>query len=162
MKHVLHILKNILIWIFASFITVIIGVTAQTQFVLSRLPELGADISLIERLSMTVYDLRYLGQTYGFFIFIALGLSFLIAGLIFQLVKFGRAFIYALAGGAAVFVLLFTIKAKFFNIHILAGARDFSGLTLQVIAGILGGLLFAHLSRKLISHKKSPANNEAL
>lgn len=132
----------------ATLLAILIGVISQTHFILSRLSGLGVDISLSKRLSMTAYDIFYLGKPYGLFLFIAFGIAFLVAGLLFKFIKWGRTLIYTVAGGVAVFVLLFAIKSAFFNIHILAGARDFPGLMLQIIAGLLSGLLFAKISQK--------------
>lgn len=136
----------IIAWFLAGLLAIFIGVVSQTQFVLGRMADLGVDISLTERLSMTLYDLRYLGQFYGLFLFIALAIAFLAAGLVYYFTKFGRPIIYTIAGGVGVFVLLFAMKARFFNIHLIAGARDFPGITFQVIAGLLAGLVFAKLS----------------
>ena len=60
----------------AVLTTVILGVSLQTQNVLARLEGIGADIGVADRLSMTVYDLQYLGSRYVIFVGIALTLAF--------------------------------------------------------------------------------------
>lgn len=139
-------------WILAALFTVLLGVSLQTQMVIAGLNDLGANIGLLQSLSMTAYDIRYLGQIYGLFTFIALLIAFLAGGLLYHFIKFGRRFIYAVAGGTAMLVLLFSMKKVFFNIHMIAGASEALGISLQVFAGLVGGLLFARLSEK-----KSPA-----
>ena len=59
-------------WIAAVVTTVIFGIFLQTQNVLARLEGIGADIGLAERLSMSFYDLRYLGSLYIIFVGLAL------------------------------------------------------------------------------------------
>ena len=131
----------------AALITVILGVTFQTQNVLGRLNNIGADVSLSERISMTVYDIQHLGSLYIIFVSIALAVAFLLGSLVYRFVKFGRAIIFMVAGGAAILVMLFAMKVQFFDVHIIAGARDGLGLGLQMLAGAIGGLIFAVMTQ---------------
>ncbi len=133
-------------WILAGLFTVLLAVSLQTQMVISGLNDLGANIGLGDTLSMTAYDLTYLSRPYGLFILIAFLIAFLAGGLLFRFVKFGRPIIYAVAGGTAMFVMLFAMKNVFFGVNPIAGASDVLGITLQVLAGATGGLLFARLS----------------
>ena len=142
------IIKRIGGWLAAALTTVIIGVAFQTQNVLARLNGIGADVGLADRISMTGYDIFYLGKPYFVFIGIALAIAFLAGGFVFRLMKFGRPIIYVAAGATAVLVLLFAMKTQFFGTHIIAGARDGVGISLQMLAGALGGLVFARISRK--------------
>ncbi len=139
-------------WLIAGVFTILLGVSLQTQMVIAGLNELGANIGLSQSLSMTGYDLLYLSQMYGIFILIALFIAFFAGGLLHRFVKFGRPVIYAIAGGVAIFVMLFAMKQAFFGVHLISGASDGLGIGLQIIAGVIGGLLFARLSQK-----KSPA-----
>ena len=139
-------------WLLAGVFTILLGVSLQTQMVISGLNDLGTNIGLSQSLSMTGYDLFYLSQMYGIFILIALFVAFLAGGMLHHLIKFGRPVIYAVAGGTAILVMLFAMKQAFFGVHLISGASDVVGITLQIFAGIVGGLLFARLSQK-----KSPA-----
>lgn len=143
-----RLLNRFIALIIAALITVLLGVTLQTQMVISGLNNVGANIGLGKSLSMTAYDIFYLGKPYGVLILIALSLAFLAGGLVFRLAKFGRPIIYIIAGGTAIFVMLFAIKNVFFGVHLIAGANDTFGIILQVIAGMIGGFVFARLSRK--------------
>ena len=151
--------KRIAYWIVSTIITVILAVIMQTQNIISRLSNLGADIGLGERLLMTVYDIGHLGSLYGIFIAIALAIAFLASGGIFHFIKFGRGLIYSLAGGAAILILLFAMKRAFFDVHIIAGARDSLGIILQILAGVIGGWVFAHLTRDLVKQTSSDESN---
>ena len=137
-------------WFAAVLTTVAIGVFLQTQNVLARLGNIGADISLAERLSMTIYDLRYLGSLYFIFVGMALAIAFLIGGIVFRIAKFGRPIIYTVAGGIALLVMLMGMKQVFFDIHFIAGARDGLGIGLQMLAGAIGGFVFSMVSRRNI------------
>jgi len=124
-----------------------LGITFQTQNVLARLGDIGADVSFGDRLSMTFYDIQHLGSLYIIFISIALAVAFLLGGLVYRFAKFGRPIIYMVAGGVAILVMLFAMKAQFFDVHIIAGARDAFGLGLQMLAGAIGGLIFARITK---------------
>lgn len=141
------IFKRIGGWVAAALTTVILGITFQTQNVLARLDNIGADVSFGERLSMTLYDIQHLGSLYIIFVSIALAVAFLLGGLVYRLAKFGRPIVYMVAGGTAILVMLFTMKAAFFDVHLIAGARDGFGLGLQMLAGAIGGLIFAWISK---------------
>lgn len=147
------IFKRIGGWLAAVVTTVILGVTFQTQNVLARLGNIGADVSLSDRLSMTAYDIFYLGQPLLLFTSIALAFAFLTGGLLHHFVKFGRPIIFAVAGAIAILVMLFAMKANFFDIHIIAGARDTIGISLQMLAGAIGGLVFARVNRKRVTRQ---------
>ena len=149
----MNILKRIGAWLAAVISVVLLGVIFQTQNIIARLGNLGADVGFEERLSMTAYDISHLGTLYGIFIAIALAIAFLVGGLLYHFTKFGRVVIYPVAGGVAILVMLFAMKQAFFDVHIIAGARDMIGITFQVLAGIIGGWVFAHLTRNLIKAK---------
>jgi len=140
------IFKRIGGWVAAALSTVFLGITFQTQNVLGRLDNIGADISFGDRLSMTIYDIQHLGSLYIIFVSIALAVAFLLGGLVYRFAKFGRPIIYMVAGGTAILVMLFAMKAQFFDVHIIAGARDSFGLGLQMLAGAMGGLFFAWMT----------------
>ena len=140
------IIKRIGAWLAAILTVVCLGVFFQTQNIISRLGKLGADVGFSDRLSMTAYDIGHLGSLYGIFIAIALALAFLAGGLVYRFAKLGRPIIYSVAGGVAIFVMLFLMKRAFFDIHIIAGARDSFGIAFQILAGMIGGWVFAHLT----------------
>jgi len=153
------ILKRIGAWLVAVITAVILGVIIQTQNVIARLGNLGVDVGFTDRLSMTTYDISHLGSLYGIFIAIALAIAFLASGLVYRLAKFGRPIIYSVAGGVAILVMLFAMKEAFFGVHLVAGARDGLGISLQMLAGVTGGWVFARLTRKLIV-AKTPNEDE--
>ena len=112
-----------------------------------RLKGVGAEVELLERLSMTAYDLQHLGSLYGIFIAIALAVAFLVGGVVFRIAKIGRPLIYIFAGSIAMLVMLFAMKEAFFDVHLIAGARDGAGIGLQMLAGGIGGWIFGWVSQ---------------
>ena len=143
-------------WFAAALITVVLGVFFQTQNVLARLNEIGADVGLADRLKMTGYDVLYLGKPYFIFVGISLAISFWVASFVFRFVKFGRPIIYSVAGAVAIFVMLYAMKEVFFKIPAIAGARDGLGIGLQMLAGAIGGFVFSKINRpELKSETKS-------
>jgi len=137
--------KRIFAWGLAVITTVILGVAMQTQNVLSRLGGIGADISLGERLSMTAYDILHLGSLYAIFVTPALLIAIIICDLIARNIKFARPLTYAVGGAAAILVMLFAMKMRYFDVHLLAGARNNLEIGMQMLAGALGGFVFAKL-----------------
>lgn len=143
-----RVLKIMAAWVLAVLATVLVGVVFQTQNVIARLNDIGASVSLTDRLSMTSYDIIHLGSLYGAFIAIAFLIAFLAGGIVFHLAKFGRPFVYVVAGALAMLIMLFAMKQVFFDTHLIAGARDALGISLQMLAGAIGGFVFARVSRQ--------------
>lgn len=142
------VLKIMAAWVLAVLATVLVGVVFQTQNVIARLNDIGANVSLTDRLSMTSYDIIHLGSLYGAFIAIAFLIAFLAGGIVFHLAKFGRPFVYVVAGAVAMLIMLLAMKQVFFDTHLIAGARDALGISLQMLAGAIGGFVFARASRQ--------------
>ena len=138
--------KRVGSWLIAVFITAVLGIFLQTQNVVARLNDIGGDIGFGDRLSMTAYDIFYLGKPYFLFVGIALTFAFAAAGLIYRIAKFARPFIYIIAGAVALFVMLWAMKEVFFKIPAIAGARDGFGIAMQISAGALGGYIYAKLN----------------
>lgn len=143
-----RVLKIMAAWVLAVLATVLVGVVFQTQNVIARLNDIGANVSLTDRLSMTSYDIIHLGSLYGAFIAIAFLIAFLAGGIVFHLAKFGRPFVYVVAGAVAMLIMLLAMKQVFFDTHLIAGARDALGISLQMLAGAIGGFVFARASRQ--------------
>jgi len=52
----------------------------------------------------------------------------------------------------AMLVMLFAMKQAFFDVHLIAGARDGAGIGLQMLAGGIGGWVFAKISQRPEEH----------
>jgi len=133
-------------WIVGAVTTTVLGVILQTQNVIARLGNIGAEIGTGERLSMTAYDVLHLGSLYFVFVAIATLIAYLAGLLVYRLAGFGRLLVFAVAGSVAILVMLLLMKQAFFGVHLIAGARDALGISLQMLAGAVGGLIFAWLT----------------
>jgi hypothetical protein len=136
-------------WLFAVLITAILATIAQTQVVIAMLPQTGPPVGLSERLSTTAYDLQYLGTTLFGFVAVALLVAFLVSEFVARFVPLRlRKIVLLVAGAVAIFVMLKTMKANFFDTDIIAGARNWIGYSLLMLSGAIGGLIFARLTKR--------------
>ncbi len=87
-------------------------------------------------------------QLYAIFITIGLLIAFLVAGLMTRKINKKRRLIYTLAGAACFIVMLYLMKAVFFGVPIIGGARSTLGLSFQALAGGIAGYVFAKLTAK--------------
>lgn len=131
----------------ATFISVML----QTQRVIGMLHEVGAEIPLGKRLSMTAYDLQHLGSVFIIFVSLAFVVAMTTALFIGKKLPKQSALLHTLAGAAALYVMLFSMKIMFFDTQLIAGARDALGMAGQILAGGLGGYAFHYLRRSSLS-----------
>ncbi|MCQ8884255.1 hypothetical protein NQT63_00930 [Pseudoalteromonas agarivorans] len=119
----------------------------HSQYVVNQLVDVGVVVSLIDRINLTLDDWLGLLPTYGAIIAIALAIAFFA---VFLLVKKFKKYSMALfvASGITAFAVVLVAIESIMNIHIIAGARGW-GFYLQLLAGALGGLLFALLTKVL-------------
>jgi hypothetical protein len=142
------VLRYVAGWVLAVISTVVLAVIFQTQNLIARLGDVGAEITLGQRLAMTAKDILHLGSLYGIFIAAALLIAFLAGGGVYRLAKFGRPIVYVVAGAVAMGVMLTLMKQQFFDVQIIGGARDTFGFAAQLVAGAIGGWVFARMTRK--------------
>jgi hypothetical protein len=142
-------------WLVGSTIATILAILMQTQNVISRLNAIGADIDVGARLSMSAYDLFRLGSVY--IIVIAIGFlgAFFLGILVHRALSFGRLAIFSIAGAVALLAIQFAFKEAYFGIFMIAGARDGFGIAMQMIAGAMGGLIFAWLTARKVTDERS-------
>ncbi|TMO05046.1 hypothetical protein CWB60_13860 [Pseudoalteromonas sp. S327] len=119
----------------------------HSQYVVNQLVDVGVVVSLSDRINLTLDDWLGLLPTYGAIIAIALAIAFFAVVL---LVKKFKKYSMALfvASGITAFAAVLVAIESIMNIHIIAGARGW-GFYLQLLAGALGGLLFALLTKAL-------------
>ena len=148
MKTFIWIFKRLGILLISVIATVFVASVISTNRVINSLAKVGGDSSLGDRLSMSFYDFTHFGTLYGIFIFLALSIAFAAAWGVFKVARFGRPIVYAAAGAIAMFTMLWSMEQVFFGIPIVAGARDNFGLILQMLAGGIGGFIFAKLTAR--------------
>lgn len=141
--------RTALAWLLAVIGMATTGTIAQTQFVLGALADIGADIALPERISMTLADLYGLAPLYAVFIAIGFGVAFLTGGLLLRRVRGPRMLVFAVAGAACMGLMLVLMEQVFFGVPLIAGARTAAGFCVQLILGAAWGCVFAVLTRAM-------------
>ncbi len=119
----------------------------HSQYVVNQLVDVGVLVSLSDRINLTLDDWLGLLPTYGAIIAIALAIAFFAVVLLVK--KFEKySMVLFVASGITAFAVVLVAIESIMNIHIIAGARGW-GFYLQLLAGALGGLLFALLTKAL-------------
>jgi hypothetical protein len=119
----------------------------HSQYVVNQLVDVGVMVSLSDRINLTLDDWLGLLPTYGAIIAIALAIAFFAVVLLVK--KFEKySMVLFVASGITAFAVVLVAIESIMNIHIIAGARGW-GFYLQLLAGALGGLLFALLTKAL-------------
>lgn len=136
-------------WLLSAIVTATLATILSAQFVIASLADIGADVGMAKRLSMTGADLIKLAPLYFVFLSVGLVIAFLAAGGLYKIVKTLRPIIYTVAGAVAVCVTLLLMEKVFFGVPLIAGARSGFGFFMQMVAGAIGGYLFARLTHRL-------------
>jgi len=139
--------KRLAIYLSAVVATYLLAAVTATQSVVSSLAGMGVELSLDQRLSMTLTDIA--GMAGMFLPMVAFGLlvAFMATALICRYMNRWRIPLYVIAGAAAV-VCIHLLLHLAFGITPVAVARTAGGLVLQAIAGAVGGLTYVLLSNE--------------
>lgn len=137
--------KRLAIYLLAVVAAYLLAASAATQSVVSSLAGMGVELSLDQRLSMTLTDIA--GMAGMFLPMVAFGLlvAFMATALICRYLNRWRIPLYVLAGASAL-VCIHLLLHLAFGITPVAAARTAGGLMLQSIAGAVGGLTYVLLS----------------
>lgn len=125
-------------FVVACLATYVLAVIANAQSVIAAH---GVPVSLSDRFNMTAFDISNMGL-YLVIIAVALLLGFAIAALVKRFLPKMARFAYPIAGAAALGMVLGLMYIVFQTIPI-SGARSALGFVSQVIAGGIGGWIFA-------------------
>lgn len=132
-------------------IAVLAGAAAATSAssvaVLARLAAIGADIAPATGAAMLVQDLRGLAPSYAVILGLGFAVAFPCAALAGRVLALPRWVVFATAGAASVGVTLMAMKAAFFGVTAIAGARGAAGAAGQALAGALAGLAYVLATR---------------
>jgi len=142
----MRIVKIVLGFVLAVIVATVLGAIAHTQFVLAELTGLGIEIPISDRLSTTIHDIVGMGPMFGLIVGIGFLVAMLAAALVYRFAGTQRYLVYGVAGAVALAVAL-TAMGMVYEITPIAGARTTAGFIAQMIAGALGGLTFARVTR---------------
>ena len=129
----------------AAAIASVLASFCSTQFVIAGLSAPGIDIPPSTRLAMTLDDLGILKALLPAIAACWL-VAFPVAALCSRKLGGNRMAWFAAAGGIALVAELLIINAVL-GVTIIAGARSLPGLACLGLAGVIGGAVFAHLTR---------------
>lgn len=146
---------------FAVLATYLLASVLQTAFVLAGLAEAGARFSPSVVLVTVLHDLHGLAfnalfVSYPLLIAAGLAIAFPVAALVRRWTGARRRLLYPLAGAAMMGAMLVLSRLVFYGITLYAGSRGAAGLAGQMLAGALGGLVFA-LVLDAVSHRRLTA-----
>lgn len=138
------------IYLAAVLTAYVLAAITATQSVVSRLSGMGVDMSLAERLAMTLRDLA--GMAGMFLPLIAFGFlaAFLFTALLCRWWGRWRVLLYIIAGAVALAAIHLALNFAF-EITPVAIARSYFGLLVQALAGAAGGFTYVLLSQRFAS-----------
>ena len=140
-----RVFRGLLLIFPAALVAYVIGSIASSQFVLSHHMEVfDVAVTSSERLAMTLYDVTHM---WLYFAIIVIGflIAFPIASLLKGLLPGLAGIAYPLAGAAAIGAAL-GLMFMAFGIVPISGARSSLGFAFQLLAGGIGGYVFARLA----------------
>ena len=132
-------------------VTYVLASVFQSLFVLATLEGTGVDIPLAAWLRAVAYDLYGLTfggyVPYGLMVLVGFLIAFPFAALVRKFLNLPQWLVYPLAGGTAMATMLYLIDINFFDGTMHAGTRGWMGFACQLLAGSVGGAVFAMGSR---------------
>ena len=152
-------MRRVFSWLAAVAISFFLGSVAMTQVVLGDLASIGVATGMRLRLMTTFGDLFGLSRSYLPLLAVTLFIAFVIAGALVRLLDRGRTALYLAAGAAGVGALLWLLQWVL-GLNPLSGARGTGGFLLQVLAGLVGGYVFARLSAPTPTARKTRGSPE--
>ena len=145
------IIRNALAFALAWLGAYTASVAFYTHQILAGYADLGLSIPAAD--AFATFKDNFLGQlqspdspSWGMILAVALLIAFLVAAGVKRLVKPLAPVAYPVAGAAALGGLLALIESQFPGVGAIGGARTALGVGLQMLAGLLGGLIFTIVS----------------
>ena len=145
------IIRTALAFVLAWLVAYTASVAFYTRQVLAGYADLGLSIPAADALA-TFKD-NFTGQlqspdgpSWGMILAVAMLIAFLVAAGVKRVVKPLAPVAYPVAGAAALGGLLALIESQFPGVGAIGGARTALGVGLQMLAGLLGGVVFAIVS----------------
>lgn len=140
--------RLILGFLAAVVVTVVLGSVVQTQYNLAALTGIGADIGPGTNLRATLTDIfSGFSLTYGGYIVLpSLLVAFFVAWLVVRRTGYPLPW-FALAGGLAILAGIPLVNWLSPLALLIGASRDVSSIFVMAAGGIVGGVLFAWMTR---------------
>ena len=129
----------------AALFTVMLMTPVSSLTKLIWLVSVDMPVGLISSLEMILFDFQRMGIGLYILIIVGFTVAFTTAGLISRFSSLGRKYLYAIAGGTAIFMTLFLMVELVFQSELIAGNTTVIGKILHFIAGFFGGYFFYFL-----------------
>lgn len=144
------VMRTIAGFLLATATTYILAVAFMTQQVIEKRAAIGAHYTQAQQFSTFTENLTGLAAAYGVVVMIALLLGFAVAAGVKRILKPLAPIAYPVGGAAAVFTAIYLIENTIAagGVGALEGARGAVGIGLQCLAGFVGGVVFALISRR--------------
>lgn len=142
MEKLLTFLTFILHVLLASLLSFLVASVMHSQTTISGLIDVGANLTLNDKLTTVYYDFIGLLPVYGSIIFAGMLIAMPIASLIKDRLNISNRLVHCLAGAIAILTILIAMH-PILNVTLIAGARGTGGMLMQSIAGAVGGLAYA-------------------
>ena len=136
----MHLIKLSGYFVASVVVSYTLASLAHTQQVLAGLLHLGVRIPFLDRLEMFTGD--WIGL-YLYLLVIAIGflIAFGVMALVNRVVPVHATLLFALGGALAMLCILVSMR-ELASLTPIAGARGALGMTLQCVAGAIGGAVF--------------------
>lgn len=141
-------IRGVVVWLVCVAGMAVTATIVQTQFVISALTDVGAQITMADRLSMTLADLMGFGPLFAGFIALGFAIAFFAGWLVRRMVKLPPAAAYGAAGAVCMSLMLYLMEQVFFGVPVIAGARTAAGVAAQTGLGALWGAMFGQLIQR--------------
>ena len=146
-------IKVCLSYLAAVTVAYLLASLFQTLAVLQALTAAGGDYGASDWLRALLHDLYGLafgGKYVSYAQTIAIGLAIALpsAAVCLRWLPLPSALVYALAGATAMLTILLVVKYNFYDLTLFAGSRGVLGMGLQMLAGALGGWVFARFIQR--------------
>ncbi len=139
--------RGLIALLVASLTTALLGSVFSSQFVMSDLISVGAEIPFSDRLSMTIDDFGILPSLIPLTL-VCFVIAFSIGSLCIKYIGGKRIVWYMVAGAAGLMATLLVMKAVLL-VSGIAGTRSTLGFLSFGLAGAIGGWVFAKLTHSL-------------
>ena len=141
-----HIVKVSISFLASVAIATILLVTQTTASNIAWLSSMEMPVDITVMVSMFIGDLismNFKGEfPVGVLILVGMLISFLVTRIALIWVNIDKRYLYALAGGMAMFAIVGLMPLAFYNLELIAGARTFTGKGYLIFTGVIAGYYF--------------------
>ena len=154
-----HIVKVSISFLASVAIATILLVTQTTASNIAWLSSMEMPVDITVMVSMFIGDLismNFKGEfPVGVLIFVGMLISFLVTRIALIWVNIDKRYLYALAGGMAMFAIVGLMPLAFYNLELIAGARTFTGKGYLIFTGVIAGYYFGTRQTEETTNEKA-------